>query len=161
MQVIRFSTAHMKINQIPCHFFKPQVSFPLNFASLSVSWHKIPLKFSIWIITPWTKKGHQSTNFESFVSFNESSPNSSCQFWNLKVKVYSNFASLFSVMKDNSSVFFSSNLYTLDKKQFSDFWMVGWKFIKFLMSCLKLQVSFSLIFASLFSVMRDNSSELF
>ena len=40
--------------------------------------------------------------------------------------------------------FFSSKLCTLDKKQFSDFWMVGWKFTKFLMSCLKLQNSFSL-----------------
>ena len=38
--------------------------------------------------------------------FNESSPNSSCQFWNRKVKVYSNFASLFSFKKNNSSVFF-------------------------------------------------------
>ena len=39
--------------------------------------------------------------------------------------------------------------------------MVGWKFTKFFMSYLKPQVSFSLIFASLFSVMRDNSSVLF
>ena len=31
-------------------------------------------------------------------------------FFKLKVRVYSNFASLFSVMKDNSSVIFSSNL---------------------------------------------------
>ena len=54
--------------------------------------------------------------------------------------------------------FFSSNLYTLDKKQFIEFWMVGWKFTKFLMTCLKLQVSFSLNFASLSSVMRGNSS---
>ena len=57
--------------------------------------------------------------------------------------------------------FFSSNLYTLEKKQFSDFWMVGWKFTKFLVSCLKLQVSFSLNFALLFSAMRDNSSVVF
>ena len=56
---------------------------------------------------------------------------------------------------------FSSNLYTLGKKQFSDFWMVWWKFTKFLMSCLKLQVSFSLNFVSLLSVMTDNSSVLF
>ena len=39
--------------------------------------------------------------------------------------------------------------------------MVGWKFTKFLMSYLKPQVSFSLDFVSLFSVMRDNSSILF
>ena len=38
--------------------------------------------------------------------------------------------------------------------------MVGWKFTKFLMSYLKLQVSFSLNFALLFSFMRDFCSVL-
>ena len=45
--------------------------------------------------------------------------------------------------------------------KFSNFWVVGWQFAKFLMSCLKLQVSFSLNFASLFSIMRDSSSVFF
>ena len=45
--------------------------------------------------------------------------------------------------------------------KFSDFCVVGWKFNKLLMSCLKLQVSFSLNLAPLFSVMRDNSFVLF
>ena len=45
--------------------------------------------------------------------------------------------------------------------EFSDFWVVGWKFRKSLMSSLKLQVSFSLNFLSLFSVMRDDSFVLF
>ena len=44
------------------------------------------------------------------------------------------------------------------ERKFSDFWVVGWKLTKFLMLSLKLQVSFSLNFASLFSFMRDNSS---
>ena len=39
--------------------------------------------------------------------------------------------------------------------------MIGGKFTKFLMSCLKLQVSFSLNFGSLLIVMRDNISVLF
>ena len=39
--------------------------------------------------------------------------------------------------------------------------MVGWKFTKFLMSCLKPQVNFSLNFTSFFSVMRNNSSVVF
>ena len=43
--------------------------------------------------------------FQTFECSNESSPNSSQHFRNCKVKVYSNFASLFSVMKNNSSVF--------------------------------------------------------
>ena len=38
------------------------------------------------------------------------------------------------------------------EKECSHFWVVGWKFTKFLMSHLKLQVSFSLNFASFFSV---------
>ena len=44
------------------------------------------------------------------------------------------------------------------EKKFSDFCVVGWEFVKFVTSYLKPQVSFSLNFASLFNVMRDNSS---
>ena len=70
------------------------------------------------------------------------------------------FASLFSVVKDNSSVFFYLKpLYFVQK--FSNFWVVAWKFTKFKMSYLKLQVNFTLNFASLFSLMRNNSSVLF
>ena len=63
-------------------------------------------------------------------------------------KGFSNFASLFSAMRDNSTLFFSSNLIYFGQKyqigvKFLDFWVVGWKFTKFLMSYLKLQVSFS------------------
>ena len=73
---------------------------------LSVPWHIIPPKFTSWIITLGTKIAHQITNFQIFDCFNQSSSNSSCQFRNHKVKVYSNFASLFTLTKDNSSVFF-------------------------------------------------------
>ena len=45
--------------------------------------------------------------------------------------------------------------------KFSDFWVVGWKSTKFIMSYLRPQFIFSLNFASLFSFMRDNSSLLF
>ena len=69
-------------------------------------------------------------------------------------------------MKNNSFVFFSSNLMYFRQQQpievnFLDFWVIGWKFIKFFILYLKLQVSFSLSFASLFSVKRDNSSVFF
>ena len=126
----------------------------------------MPLKCSSWNITLWTKRAHQSTNVQIFEGFNESSPSSSCQFWNHKVKFYSNFASLFSVMKDNSSALFYLKLLYFGQKEliqakFSDFWVAGWKFTKFFIWCLKLQVSFSLNFASLFSVIRDNSSVIF
>ena len=81
-----------------------------------------------------------------------------------KVRLYWNFAPLFSVMEDTSSVFFfSSNLIYLGQKypievKFLDFLVVGWTFTQFLMSCLKRQVSCSLNFALLSSVRRNNSS---
>ena len=45
--------------------------------------------------------------------------------------------------------------------KFSVFWVVALKFTKFLLSCWKPKLSFSLNFGFLFSVMRDNSSVFF
>ena len=97
-------------------FLKPRVCFAYILHHHSVSWDMIPLKFSSWNITLWTERVHQSTNFQIFQCFNESSPKSSYQVWNHKIKTYSNFASLFSVIKYKSSVFFILNRYTLDEK---------------------------------------------
>ena len=52
------------------------------------------------------KKGLSMYNFQTFGCSNESWHNSSCHFWNDKVRVYSNFALQFSVMKNNSSITF-------------------------------------------------------
>ena len=83
---------------------------------------------------------------------------SSCHFWNQKVRVYSNFALQFRVMKDNSSAFFELKPHTLDKNSPLkwNFWTSEW-----LGESLKPKVSFSLNFASLFNVMRDRSSVIF
>ena len=67
-------------------------------------------------------------NFSDFWVSQRNLPNFSCHFWNHKVRVYSNFASLFIVMKDNSSAFFSWNLIYFGQKQpikvkFLDFWV--------------------------------------
>ena len=148
-------------------FLKPRVCFAYILHHHSVSWDMIPLKFSSWNITLWTERVNQSTNFQIFQCFNESSPNSSCQVWNHKVKTNSNFASLFSVIKlfILCIFFYLKPLYFGWKEpvevKFSIYWVVGWKFTKFLLSSLKLQVSFSLSFASVFSVLRDNYSVLF
>ena len=72
-----------------------------------------------------------------------------------------NFVSLFSFMKDNSSVLFSSkNTYFAQKEAFKVkiFQVPGSIFVKLLMSTLKLQVNSSSNFASFFIVMADNSS---
>ena len=73
----------------------------------------------------------------------------------------------FSVMGDHSSILsLAETLYAIDKSsplkcKFSDLLLLTLKFIKFLMSFLEPRVSFSSNFASLFSVMRHNSSVLF
>ena len=128
------SNTYMKIHQISYVIFETISNF---------SWHNSSVFF-----------------FQTFGYFNESSPNSSCNFWNHKVRVCLNFASLFSPMKDDSSVFFYSGQKYLIEVKLSDFWVVGWKFTKIFMSYLRPQVNFSLKFASLFSVMRNNSSVL-
>ena len=129
-------------------FFKPHVSFSLKYASLfSVMTQNSSAIFQLKNYMLYTKRAHQRTILQTFECSNESPPNSPCHFWNNKVRIYLNFASLFSVMKDNSSVFFSSNIIYSEQREsskvkFLDFWMVGWKFTKILMSYLKLQVIF-------------------
>ena len=130
VQIIRLSTAHMRISQIPCIIFQATSQFSFKFC---ITFKCYDTKFFWNFPSELLRFGQIERIKVQILRF------SSYQFWNHKVKVYSNFSSLFSVMKDSSSVFFfSSNLYILNKKQFSDFWMVGWKFAKFLMSRLKL-----------------------
>ena len=97
-----FQLLAKKLSKFLMQFFKSQVSFPLNFASpLSVMTQN-----STEIMMLWKKRAHQNTDFYSFMCFHENSPNSSCQFWNHQVIIYSNFAFLCNIKKYNSSVFF-------------------------------------------------------
>ena len=163
MQIFRLSTARMKINQIPYVIFQTTSQFSFKFcitfqyhdtkflwnflAELLCFGQKEPIKVQILRLLCALMKVHPI----SHASF-ETTRSRSIQILHHCCSVSWKITPLY--------FFFSSNLYTLDKKQFSDFWMVWWKFTEFL-SCLKIQVSFSLKFASLFSVMRDNSSVLF
>ena len=58
-------------------------------------------------------------------------------------------------------IFVAQTLFTLDKKKFSDFWVVEWKPTKSLMSYLTKSQFFFKHFAPVFSIMRDNSSSHF
>ena len=75
-------------------------------------------------------------------------------FFKAQVSSSSNFASFFSVMAHN----YSSVLFLLKHNILSTKVVLALKFAKFLISFLRPRVSFSLNFASLFSVMRHNSS---
>ena len=196
-------------------FLELRVSFSSNFTSLfSVMRDNSSVIFHLKLYLFWTKGANQSANFQiPFAILQETSQFSfkfcitlQCHntklFWNflaetlhaldkpIKVQFfrllsalmkvhriphaffentrsgYSNLPTLSSVMKDNYSVFFNSNFIYFGQKElievkFSDFWVVGWKFTKLFMPYLKPKVSFPLNFASLFSVTRDNSSDLF
>ena len=99
-----------------------------------------------------TKRAHQCTIIHTFSALMTVHPMNYAIFHN------------FSVIKDNSSVFFlAQTSYSLDKNSpskwdFLDFWVVGWKFTKFLMSFLEPRNRFSFNFASLLSARKHNSS---
>ena len=85
-------------------------------------------------------------------------------FLKAQVSFPSNFASIFSAIRHNSSViFFGQTLYTLVKgarenTRLLDFWVLGSKLVKFFISILKRQVNSSSSFALIFIVMTYNSS---
>ena len=76
----------------------------------------------------WTKRANQCTIFQTFECSNESLINSLNHFWNRKVRVCSNSASLFSVMKDDSCSFLGESSCTSDKNSPSKwmFWTFEW-----------------------------------
>ena len=132
---------------------------------LSVSWHVIPLKFSSWNITFVQKEPMKVQIFRFLSVLMKVHPIPHVSFETTR----SRFIQILHHCSVSSNIipfyfFYLKLLYfgqkELIKVEFWDFWVVGRKFNKF-MSCSKLQVSFSLNFASLFRVMRDNSSVLF
>ena len=94
----------------------------------------------------------------SNINFNylcENSPNFLCHFWNDK--------SFFTAQL--ICIFLAQTLHTFykiipSKCKFSEFLLLVLKFTKFFKSFFKQKVSFSSKFRSIFSVMRDNSSEI-
>ena len=114
----------------------------------------------------WTKRANQCIIFQTSECSNESSPNFSCHFSNHKVRVYSNFALLFSVIKDKTSVFFllKSHILQTETAHRSEIFGIqsSWvKIHKIPHVIFESTSQFFYNFASFFSVTRDNSSILF
>ena len=87
---------------------KRLVNSSSNVLSLfSISTQKSSVNFQLMHFLLWTGGSHQSSNFETFECCTKSKLMS---FSKPQVSFSSNFPSLFSVMKDNSSVLFSSNI---------------------------------------------------
>ena len=133
-----------------------------------VSWHIILVKFSSWTIICFKKKEPIKVQFFRRLL------SAIMKIHSIPHAIFETTRSGFIQILHHCPVswkitplyFCSSNLVYFGQKEpienkFSDLWVVAWKFTKFLMTYLKSQVSFSLNFASFFSVMRDNSSVLF
>ena len=86
VQILGLSTARMKIYQIPYVIF--EFSFKLcNNLQCHDTWFL--WNFLTATVYALEKKSPSMYNFQTFGCSNESSPNSSCHFWNHKVRVYS------------------------------------------------------------------------
>ena len=133
----------------------------------SVSWHTIPMKFSSWNIICFGQIEPIKVQFFQLLS-------ALMKVHSIPYVIFETTRSSFIQIlhhclvswKINFLYFCSSNLVYFGQKEpienkLSGFWVVGWKFTKFLMWYLKPQVIFSLNFASLFNVMRDNLLLLF
>ena len=132
----------------------------------SVSWHIIPLKFPDWNIICFWQKEPIIVQFFRLSFLMKVHPISHAIFEAAR-SGFIQILHYFSVSQKRTSLYFCSSnlLYFVQKepieKKSLDFWVVGWKFTKYLMSYMKLQIIFSLHFLSIFSFMRDNSSVLF
>ena len=100
-----------KLIKFPMSILKRQVNSYSNFASFFiVITQNSSVNFELILFLLWIKGSHQSPNFDTSKCSGENLPYSSCHF---QVSFSSDFASLFSVMKDGSVTplyFFSSNI---------------------------------------------------
>ena len=134
-----------KLTKFLTSFFKPRVSFPLNFASIFSVKTIIPPTFYSWNICFGQKKRMKKQFFRLLSALMKVRPIPHAIFETTRPGF---IQILFSVMKDNFCIFVAQTLYTLNKKSppkrnFQTFWVLGWKFTKFLLPYMKPQVNFS------------------
>ena len=133
MQIFRFSTTRMKINQIPCDFSSHESVFPKMLHHLSVSWHIIPLN-----VLPETlrfgQKGPikvQIFRFLSALMKDYPIPHVSFETTRSRFIQILHHCSVSSLL----CIFYLRTLYFEQQPiemKFSDFWVVRSKFTKFL-----------------------------
>ena len=104
MQLLRLSSTGSKFPKFLMSSKHKSVP-PQSLHHSSALWHITPLYF-FWLKHNMlsTKKHIKVQSFRLLSALiTQLSLNSLCHFWNCKIRFYSGFASLFSVMKDNSS----------------------------------------------------------
>ena len=89
VQIFRLSTARMKTNQISHVIFQVTSQFSVKFWIVSQCHNTYPLKFPNWNIIFFGQKEPTKVQFFRLLSaLMKSSLNSSCYFWNYKVRVH-------------------------------------------------------------------------
>ena len=153
-----------KLTKLLMSFFKPRVSF--SESPFSVMTHNSSVIFLVQTLYTLVKRSSIKWKFWDFRVLGQNSPHSTCYFSKRK-SVPPQILHHSSVLWHITPLYFlAQTQYTFDKSstskcKFSDLPLLALKFTKFLMSFLEPRVSFSSNFASLFSVMRHNSSVLF
>ena len=98
-------------------FFNPQVSFCLNFAApFSVMTNNSSESFQLKQYILWTKRAHLCTIFRFLGALMVKVHPILMPFLKPEGQAFSNFASLFTTMRDNSSVFFQLKPHIIWKK---------------------------------------------
>ena len=147
MQISRLSTAPMKINQIPYAIFQATSWFSFKFC-ITLRCHDTYFvwNFFNWnIICFWQKEPIKAQFFRLLSALMKVHPILHVSFETKRsgfIQILHHCSMSWKIMP---LYFFSSNLISFGQKEpievkFSNFWVVGWKFAKFLMSYLKPEV---------------------
>ena len=166
---LRFSSAWVKICQIPQVNFELTSQFLLNFCIIIYCRDTYPaVNFKLIHFQLQTKGYHQGPNLETFKCSGENLPNSPYQFLEAQASFTSNFVSIQNAIKHNQTPLSFKLIHFLlcikrsnESPNFENFMCSSETFAKFLMPFSKLQVNVSSNFASHSSVIKYSSSVLF
>ena len=131
---------------------------------VSVSWHIIHLKFSSRNITLWTKRAHESTNFQILSALIKVDPIPHVSFGTTRprfIQILHHCSVSWNIIL--CIFLFQTFILWTEGARRNEIFRLEWLSEKSTnsLSCFKLQAGYSIYFASPFSVMRDNSSVLF
>ena len=106
VEIFKISSTRVKIRQIPHVNFELTVNYSSSFASFFiVMTHNSPVNFKLIRFILWIKGSNQSCNFETLSALVKVFQTAHVIF-EAQVSFPSNFASILSAIKNNSSVLF-------------------------------------------------------
>ena len=129
----------MKVHSIPYPiFWNHMIRFIQNLHHCSVSWKITPLQFLAQTLYTFDKKITLKKTFQTFELLGKNWLNSSCHIWNHKSVFFKLCVTIQCHERLLFCTFYAETLYDLNKKspsksKISDFWLLKWNFIKFVL----------------------------